>query len=563
MKSVSKLLFLPLLIMSTAVPSFSKTTNNELKIGISQEFDSLNPLLLQMLASTYINYMVNRRLTNLDINNKWVPQLVKELPTLENGQAKIITDGGKKKLTANWEIKENAKWGDGTPVTCEDIVFSRKVALSNNVSVGEREIYTQIEKIDIDPKNSKKCMFTYQKPIWDYTNQLGTFYLIPKHLEESVFEKNKDQKEGYEKHSNYPKNPTNPGLYNGPYVVSEMKLGDHVTMVPNKYFYGEQPKIKKIIVKLIPNTGTLEANLRSGTIDAISRLGLTFDQALTLDKKIKSENVDFKVEFESSAVHEHIDLNLDNPILKDLKVRKAMVTAIDKEQLVKSLFEGKQAASLHFITPTDPWYTDDPKFVVTYHYSKRQAIKLLEEAGWKEGKDGYRYKDGKKLSLNFMTTAGDKTREAVQVYLQNQWKQVGIEVLIKNEPGRVFFGETTKKRRFEMAMYAWTASAENNPRSTLHTSMIPTDKNGWSGQNYPGFRSAKMDKLIEEMDSQFVFKKRVELAADMQKIYTDELPVIPLYYRAETAVVPKNLKNFKITGHQFSETNDIEYWTLE
>lgn len=557
-------LFLPFLLLLTAsAPSYSKATNQELKIGIAQEFDSLNPIMLQMVASTYISYMINRRLTNLDSSNKWVAQITKEIPTIENGQAKIITDGGKKKLITTWEIKENVKWGDGTPVTCEDVAFSRTVALSNNVSVGEREVYSRIEKIDIDPKNSKKCTFTYDKAIWDYPNQLGTFFILPKHLEGSVFEKNKNTKEGYEKQSNYSKNPTNPGLYNGPYVVSEMKLGDHVTLVPNKFFYGEPAKIKKIIVKLIPNTGTLEANLKSGTIDKISRLGLTFDQALTLDKKNNSSSSDFAVVFQPSAIHEHIDLNLDNPILKDIRVRKALATAIDKEQLVKSLFEGKQTASLHYVTPSDPWFTDDPKYIVTYRYSKRQAIKLLEEAGWKVGKDGYRYKDGKKLSLVFMTTAGDKTREAVQVYLQNQWKQVGVEVMIKNEPGRVFFGETTKKRRFEMAMYAWTATTENNPRSTLHSEMVPTDKNGWSGQNFPGLRSEKMDKLIEEMDGQFNPKKRIELAAEMQKIYTDELPVIPLYYRTDNAVIPKNLKNFKITGHQFSETNDVEYWTLE
>lgn len=541
----------------------AKTTNTELKIGISQEFDTLNPMLINMVAATYISAMVNRRITVLDKNNKWISQISKEIPTIENGLAKIITDGGKKKIVTQWEIKENAKWGDGVPVTCEDIIFSRKIALSNNISIPERELYSQIEKIDVDSKNPKKCTFTYEKAIWNYPNQLGTFYIVPKHLEEKIYEKHKNEKEGYEKNSNYSRNPTNPGLYNGPYIVTAIKLGDYVALAPNKYFYGEMPKIKKIIIKLIPNTGTLEANIRSGTIDKIAVLGLTFDQAISLEKKIKSENVNFLVEFQPSAVHEHIDLNLDHPILKDLRVRKALATAIDKEQLVKSLFEGKQPAALHFITQNDPWYTEDPKWVSTYRYSKRQAAKLLEDAGWKIGSNGYRYKDGKKLSLNFMTTAGNKTREAVQVYLQNQWKQVGIEIVIKNEPARVFFGETTKKRKFDMAMYAWVASVESNPRSTLHSQMIPTEKNGWSGQNYPGWKNAKVDKTIDEMEGEFNSKKRVELAAQLQKQYTDELPVLPLYYRTDNAVIPKNMKNFKMTGHQFTEANDVEHWNLE
>ncbi|MBL7543622.1 MAG: peptide ABC transporter substrate-binding protein [Bdellovibrionaceae bacterium] len=544
-------------------PAQAKVTNAELKIGISQEFETMNPLISTMVASTYLRYMVNRRLTNLNDKNQWVAQIAKEIPTLENGQAKIMTENGKKKIVTNWEIRENVKWGDGTPVTCADIIFTRKVAMSNNTSVGERETYEQIEKIDVDPKNPKRCTLTYNKAIWNYAHQLGTFYILPKHIEEAVFEKYKDQKEGYEKNSNYSKKPTMPGLYNGPYVVSELKLGDHITMVPNKHFYGDAPKIQKIIVKLIANTGTLEANLRSGTVDKISVLGLTFDQAIALEKKLKTEKADFKVEFEPSAVYEHIDLNLDNPILKDIAVRKALATAIDKDQLVKSLFEGKQPSAIHFMTKNDPWYTDDPKSITTYRYSKRQAIKMLEEAGWKAGPDGYRVKDGKKLSLTFMTTAGNKIREAVQVYLQNQWKQVGVEVVIKNEPGRIFFGETAKKRKFDMAMYAWVSTTEKNPRSTQHSEMIPTEKNGWSGQNQPGWRNARMDKLIEDMDLEFNSKKRGELAAEMLKLYTADLPVLPLYYRTDNAVIPNNLKNFKIPGHQFSETNAVEYWTLE
>ncbi|MCK6598698.1 MAG: peptide ABC transporter substrate-binding protein, partial [Bdellovibrionaceae bacterium] len=493
-------LFIALIVsFSLALNAASKPTNNELKIGISQEFETLNPVIMTMVASSYMHYAVGRRLVNMDPNNKWVPQITKEIPSIENGLAKIITEGGKKKIQTQWEILENVKWGDGKPVTCEDIAFTRKVALTPTISVGEKETYSQIERIDIDAKNKNKCTFTYEKAKWDHYT-LGTFYLLPKHLEEGVYEKYKNQKEGYEKNSNYVKNPTNPGLYNGPYVVSEVKLGDHVSMIPNKFFYGESAKIKKIIFRIIPNTGTLEANLRSGTIDMISVLGLTFDQALELEKKVKSENLDFIVKMEPSSVHEHIDLNLDNPILKDVRVRKAMATAIDKDQLVKSFFDNRQPASMHFMTSNDPWFTNDPKFVTSYKFSKRTAAKMLEEAGWKEGKDGYRYKDGKKLSLVFMTTAGNKTREAVQTYLQNQWKAVGIEVVPKNEPGRVFFGETTKKRKFDMAMYAWVSSPENTPRSTLHSSSIASEKNGWSGQNYPGWKNARMDKLIDDMD---------------------------------------------------------------
>lgn len=537
-------------------------SNEELRIAVSQEFDTLNLIIQSTAVATLATRMTNRSLNNLDADWKWVNQLAVDTPTLENGKAKIVEKNGKKQVVAQWEIKENAKWGDGNPVTCADFAFAIKVARSPMVSVAEKEVWTQIEKVDFDTKQPKKCTFTYEKAKWDF-NRLPQTLPLPKHLEEPIFEKYGKEKEGYEKNSLYTKNPTHPGLFNGPYVYSEVKLGDHITLTPNPYFYGETPKIKKIIIKIISNTGTMEANLVSNTIDMISPLGLAFDQALTFEKKVKAQNLPFVVNYMPSIVYEHIDLNLNNPILKDVKVRKALLHAINREDLVKSLFENRQPVALHAVTPRDPWYTADPKYVTTYRYSKREAQKLLEEAGWKVGKDGYRYKDGKKLSLPLMTTAGNKTRETVQVYLQEQWKQVGIEVPIKNEIARTFFSETTRKRKYEaMALFAWVSSPENNPKATYHSSNISTEKNGWSGQNYTGWINPKVDQAVDALDVEFNAKKRLDLIWEITKHYTAEVPVLPLYYRTDIAVTPIGLKNFRLTGHQFPETNEVEKWTF-
>ncbi len=543
-------------------PALGAPTNDELKIGISQEFETMNPLIMSMSASSYMYRMVGRSLVVLTPEGTWVTQLAKEIPSLEKGTAQMVTVKGTKKIIANWEILEKAKWGDGKPVICQDFITAHTIATSPNVSVGEKELWTQVEKIDIDPANPKKCKFTYDKAKWDFY-KLAQFYPVPTHLEMEVFKKFSKQKEGYEKNSAYVRNPTNPGLYNGPYVISAVKLGSHVSFAPNPHFYGAASNIKKIIVKLIPNTGTMEANLRSGTIDMISSVGVELDQALAFEKKARVEALPFEVQYVPSVTYEHIDLNLENPILKDVRVRKALVTAMNREDLVKALFEDKQQVAIHNISPKDPWYTDDPKVITTYRYSRRNAGKLLDEAGWIMGKDGYRYKDGKKLSLVFQTTAGNKTRELVQVYLQNQWKQSGIEVLIKNEPARVYFGDTMSKRKFEgLALFAWISSPENSPRSTLASNAIPKASNGWSGQNYHGWKNAKVDKALDAIDLEFDHKKRVSLVHEILRAYTDEVPVLPLYYRSDISVIPKNLKNYKMSGHQFHETNFIETWNL-
>ncbi len=553
--------FLGLILFSTSAQALP--SNDELKIGVSQEFENMNPLIGTMVATTYISNFINRSMVYMNDKGVWAPQLAKSIPTIENKGAKLITlPDGKKGLQVTWEILDNAKWGDGKPVTCEDFKFAWEVGSNPNVSVGARETYEVISKIDIDSKNPKKCIYTLNKPRFDYYQ--GVPGPLPKHLEESVLKQYGNQKEGYDQNSMYTKSPTNVGLYNGPYVVSEIKLGSHVTLTPNPNFYGKPANIKKVIFKLIPNTSTLEANLRSGTIDMISVLGLAFDQALAFEDKVKSESLPYKVLFQPSTTFEHIDLNLENEFLKDIKVRKALLHSINRDELTKALFRGRQEVAIHNISPLDPLFTKDPKDVVLYEYSKRKAAQLFDEAGWKLEKDGYRYKDGKKLSFVFMTTAGNKTRETVQTLLQTQWKAVGVEIAIKNEPARVFFGDTMKERKYGgMGMFAWISTPDTSSRSTLHSSNITTKANSYSGQNYTGWKNLKVDKALDDFDIEFNKEKRKKLTYEVLKAYTDEVPVIPLYFRSEIAVVPSNLQNYKISGHQFYDSNIAETWNLE
>ncbi|MNL33114.1 hypothetical protein D3C87_1550070 [compost metagenome] len=127
----------------------------------------------------------------------------------------------------------------------------------------------------------------------------------------------------------------------------------------------------------------------------------------------------------------------------------------------------------------------------------------------------------------------------------------------------MFFGETMSKRKFEgLALFAWVSSPENSPRSTLASTSIPNSSNGWSGQNYHGWKNSQVDKDLDALDIEFNPKKRQDIVHNILKNYTAEVPVIPLFYRSDISVTPKNLKGYKMSGHQFAETNNVEDWSL-
>ncbi len=552
-----------LLTISIASQTSAAPSNKQLTIGMVHEFDTLNSLISQTIGGRYIGRSVVHSLITINADWQWQCLLCTEVPTFENGMARLITKKGKKRLVVDWQIKANAKWGDGIPVTGYDLQLAWKVGKSPNVAVGSKDLYEQFESIEVDRKNPKKFTITYDKPRYDYYH-LGTVNLLPHHIEGAIWEKTQHSLGAYEKQSAYTTQPTHPGLYCGPYRVEEVKVGSHVMIARNPHYYGKKPKIDKIVLKIIPNTQAMEANLLSGTIDMISESGLEFDQALAFNKRLASDTAlqqRYMVKFRQGTMYEHIDLNLSNPVLQDIRVRQALVHAINRQALVDALFKGKQQVALHNINPLDPYFTDA---VMQYPYDPKRAARLLDKAGWKLGQDGMRAKDGKKLSFVFITTAENKTRELVQVFLQNEWKKIGIKVRLKNLPPRVFFSETLRKRKFSaMAMYAWISSPDNPPRTTTHSLEIPTAENGFSGQNYPGYKSVANDRALDQIQTEFDFGKRKELMKTVQQEYAKELPVIPLYYRAQIAVIPKNLKGFRLTGHQFYSVLSIDQWNLQ
>jgi peptide/nickel transport system substrate-binding protein len=532
------------------------------EIGVTQEFESLNPMISTMAASSYIYYFTGRPLVSINADWEYECWLCVEIPTLENGLAQIVIVDGIKKLSAQWEIRPDAIWGDGTPITGRDVELSWKIGASPNVSVGDKLSFQNIEAVEVDPNHPKKFTLHFKEARYHH-NEIATFFLLPSHLEGPVWEKTQDSAGSYEKQTTFSTDPTLPGLYSGPYRVDEIKLGSHVSLIRNEHYYGEKPQIEQVIFKLIPNTQALEANLLSGNIDMISEIGLIFDQALAFDKRSKSDPDlrAFETRFREGTIYEHITMNIRHPILKDLDVRKAMVYAIDREKLVMSLFEGKQPVALHDTHPLDPYFTDD---VLKYSHDPPRAKALLDGAGWKVGSDGYRYKEGKKFTVTLMTTAQDKTRELVEVFLQDQWKQVGIEARIKNEPARVFFGETMRRGPFpDLAMFASLSSPGNVPLTSLHSHEIPNKENGWSGQNFGGFENAVIDEALDAIHTEFDFEKRKALMAIIQREYTEQLPAIPLYLRAQIAVIPKTMKGFRLSGHQFYSTLRAERWSLQ
>lgn len=544
--SLAKTLLLAVALLCAGTAAQAK---DDLIVGMTQYPTTFNPMIGSTLARTLVINAVMRPLTAFDADWKQVCLLCTEVPSLENGRVKIedLPDG-KKGMAVHFTLHENARWADGAKVTPDDIVFAWHIGKHPQSGVAAADFYNHITRIDV--ADERNFTMHIDRVVWNYNSYAPA--PMPAHIERQVFEADPAQ---YHNRSKFETDTANPGLYFGPYRIAAVTPGVSITLAPNPYWYGEKPHFKRIVFKIVENTAALEANLLSGSIDYIlGELGLSLDQALAFEKRNRDR---FDYIYKNSLIYEHIDLNLDNKLLQDRRVRQALLYALDRQTIVQKLFEGKQPVADGFVPPLDPSYSPD---VPKYPYDPSKAAALLDEAGFKL-QNGVRVNAaGQKLSFELVTTAGNRVRELVQQVLQSQWKRIGVEIRLKALPPRVFSDNLDHRDFSAMAMYAWVSGPDTPPRPTLHSQEIPSAANNWSGQNYPAFRNAAMDKVLDEFDVELDAAKRKVLAAQMQRIYDEELPVLPLYFRADPFILPKWLKGVVPTGQSDGTTLWIEQW---
>jgi peptide/nickel transport system substrate-binding protein len=527
--------------------------HDTLTIGIAQFPSSLQPNIDPEVVRGYAMAFVIRPITAFDADWKNSCLLCTDLPTLENGLAKREDrPDGKPGMAVTIKLKPGLTWADGQPVTARDIAFTWKLARDPNSGFSNANPWGRATSVDVVDDRTAVLHLDRIRADFNQWDQI-----LPEHIEGPVVAKATGPGD-YINATTYNRAPLNPGLYDGPYQITGYDSGAQIVLEPNPHWPGTKPGFRRIILRHIENTAALQANLLSGDVDMVAGegIGLTIDQVLALQKQHPDS---FQYSFKPSLNYEHIDLKKENPLLADVRVRRALLMAMDRQTMVDRLFHGTQPVAATWVNPLSPNY--DPAIPVV-KFDLAGAKALLKEAGWTPGPDGIcRNAAGDRLSLEFSTTAGNRLRELQQQVLQSNFRNACVEVTIKNEPARTLFGQTLKQRVYTgMVMYAWSSNVTETPLRTLGSGQIPNSANNFGGANYPGFSDAQMDADIESAEGELDPAKRKAIWADMQRIYAEQLPVLPLFFRSEAHVTPTWLRGYVPTGQADPSSEWAENW---
>jgi peptide/nickel transport system substrate-binding protein len=540
--------------------------NNSLVVGTSQEPPNIyDPWNTNNLAITSeVNGYMGAALIGLDDDGEPYADIATRVPSIANGDYKIVKDakGDVVRNSVTYTIRKDAKWSDGTPIKIADFQFWLRLMNDDRVPVPDRSPWNRAK---ITTADSDTFTITYEPP-YLFADQTSPG-LAPSHVMGAAWNafdaKTKNEKdakvtnEEWKKFiSAYTTARNLPKVVAGPFKPTAWRSGNSLTMTRNANYWGhpkDQDKyVQTITYRFIPNTNTLKVNILSGQLDAVSAVGLTFDQGVDL---AKTERGKYKTYFVPGAVWEHIDVNTRGQRSKDLdlddpRMRQALLYSIDRDALTKALFQGRQAVSNSWVNPISKLYKKD---VNDYNLNVARAKQLFAALGWTPGSDGILQKGGKKLSLNFSTTAGNTIRERVQQILQAQWKAVGVQVNIQNYPASVIFGPDFLSKgetgKWDLAMYAWTGNPIFEEGNLFKGEGIPTAANGYAGQNNPGWNNAEFNRLQKQAQVEFNQADRIKLFDRMQAIWNSEVPALPLYYRVNVYTKVPGLANYTFSAY--------------
>lgn len=376
-----------------------------INVGVTNTIGSLNPLLLNGgEINKYATGLMFLPLMELDADLNFEGMLADSITTEDNKNFIV-------------HIDDAATWSDGTPVTADDVVYTALRLASPVIGntammyyvfegVGDDGFVEEgAESIDgIQKVDDKTVQFTTKEemPITTFENSYARYLLtLPKHVIEQYSEEELSTADWF----------NHPDVVSGPFIVTDFDVDHYISYEANKDYWKGAPKIDKLNIKIVDGS-QLYAGLQSGEIDITQQ---TMSDIPQEDYESVEALDNVEVVYGSPVTNQSVFIQTKN--VPDVKVRQAMLYAIDRQQILEELLNGHGEIVDGFLSSASPFY-DDSLTPISYDPEKAKA--LLEEAGW----------DGSQ-TIRFYVNSGDSTFVNAASIIAAEWAAVGIKAEIQ------------------------------------------------------------------------------------------------------------------------------------
>ncbi len=519
---------LAIIALMTATASCAKqdataTTAGDLRIGLPIAPTNLNGVLAQNTNESFVDGLIYSQLVVIDNHGNETPDLAQIVPTTTNGG--ISKDG----RTIVYHLRHNVKWQDGVPFTSKDVVFSFHAVMNPNNNVVSRRGFDQVASVSTpDPYTVIFHMKVLFAPAISslFGDSDSPVFILPEHL--------------LAKYPNLNQVAFNSApVGTGPFKFARWLRGDRIVLVANDTYFRGKPQLKQVDLRLITDSNTTEAQLRSHDID------LAFELTGANYKNFAGDPAFVRTPAKAPSYVAFL-FNMHRPPLNDVLVRRALNAAIDRASITAKNTYGAGTLAVGDLSDFYRWAYDPT--LKAAPYDQKAADALFDQAGWHRGPGGVRMKNGKTLSLQLTYGQGSQTSRNIIAQVQQTLTAAGVNVTSKSYDFASLYasaqsGGIFNSGNFDIGFYAWTSGADPDDSSQWLSTQIPP-----AGNNISRYISPEMDAAQHAALSTFDHSARKKAYATIQRLLLRDQPGAFVYYQPERFVATPDLKGFLPNG---------------
>lgn len=402
-----------------------------------------------------------------------------------------------------FELRQGVQWSDGAPFGAHDVAFTfNDVVLNADLGAQSASQFNTIDRVEVIDEHTVR--FVLKRPFSALPYYLASFAgIIPQHVLGDA------------------ENPLQVAEFNkgipvttGPFKVAEFVPGSFVRLEPNPLHWGGEPQLAGMIFRIIPDPNTQVAQALAGQLDVVTRLSpnvvASIEGSGRLEVLRQSQNLFF-----------FVAPNHDDERFADVRVKQALLMAIDRQALIDALLDGFGEVASGPVAPMlGALFSDD---VRTYPYDPEAAGALLDEAGWVRGADGVRAKDGQRLEF-FMPTGQFGDLVPASLLVQQYWEDIGVIADVQIQEWNAYIQSVVLARDYEVTLAWWSMPPTADVAPYFSCSAAR------SGNNIPNYCSEELDALMDAGRAALTLEEQIEAYAAMQTFLAEDLPYLYLWW---------------------------------
>lgn len=481
-------------------------------------------------GSGAIDRLVSSGLTTTNDEGVRVPQLAEAVPTTENGLWRVLPDG---RMETTWKIRSGAMWHDGTSLKASDVAFTARVRQDRELPLFSSSALALVEAVETP--DASTVLVKWKQPFID-ANTLWGESLLPAHVLERT---HAESKETFDQAPYW----TSEFVGTGPFKVREFAAGDHITLDAFDQYVLGRPRISEIEIRFIPDGTTLIANILSGVVQlTFGARNLSYEEAAVARDQWREGAVVPNSRSTIFMFPQFVDPN--PPILLNPQYRRALLHAIDREELANTFQGGLNAVPHGYLSPDIAEFQEIQSAVVKYEYDPRRTAQLIEGLGYARDNEGF-YRDaaGVKPVVEARTTTLSENNK-VMLSVVDYWTRAGVGAEPHTVPqARAQEGE------YRAAFPGWEIVRQGDGKgmlTNLHSSKARLPSNGFlgsGGTNYPRYMNPEMDALVDRYSTTIPWAERMEVAREIIRRETSDVLVAALIYSADANLVSNRIEN--------------------